>query len=258
MKRKLLVIVTTLCLLALCAVQVLAASPRLVDDADLLLSGEADRIEEILDEVSSRQKLDIVVVTVDSTEGKTPMDFADDYYDTHGYAEDGILLLVSMEESDWWVSTAGYGIQVVTDAGLEYMADRFVPCLSDGEYADAFETFAELCDQFIHQANSGDPYDSHNLPKEPFSVVGSLAVALVTGLVAALVVTGAMKRKLKTVRTQARADDYVTPGSMQLTHSRDMFLYTHLDRREKPKSSSGSSTHVSSSGRVHGGGGGKF
>lgn len=41
-----------------------------------------------------------------------------------------------------------------------------------------------------------------------------------------------------------------------------MFLYNTVTRTEKPKSSGinsgGSSTHVSSSGRTHGGGGGKF
>ena len=72
------------------------------------------------------------------------------------------------------------------------------------------------------------------------------------------VVYDSMKAKLKTVRQQAKADDYMTPGSLHLTYSRDLFLYTHLDRREKPKSDSGSSTHTSSSGTTHGGGGGKF
>ena len=186
------------------------------------------------------------------------MDFADDYYDYNGYRADGILLLVSMEDSNWWISTAGYGITAVTDAGLDYMSDQFVPYLSDEEFAQAFEKFADLCDEFITQAKTGDPYDSHNLPKEPFSLVTNLLIAFGIGLVVAWIVTGSMKAKLKTVRQQAKADDYIASGSLQLTHSRDLFLYTHLDRREKPKSGSGSSTHTSSSGTTHGGGGGKF
>ena len=49
-------------------------------------------------------------------------------------------------------------------------------------------------------------------------------------------------------------------NSMQITQSRDLFLYKTLGRTEKPKSedrSGGSSTHSSSSGKTHGGGGGK-
>lgn len=256
--KKLLVTVLTLCLLISCITPVFATSPRLVDDADLLSSQEAEKIEAKLDKLSNQYDMDIVIVTVDSTEGEDPQDFADDYFDYNDYADDGILLLVSMEENDWWVSTTGYGIQVVTDAGLDYMADQFVPYLSDGEFATAFETFIELCDEFIGQANSGDPYDTHNLPKAPFRFGLNLVIALVIGLVVAFIATGVMKGKLKTVRMQAKADDYLTPGSLQLTRSQDLFLYTHVDRREKPKSSSGSSTHVSSSGTTHGGGGGKF
>lgn len=50
-------------------------------------------------------------------------------------------------------------------------------------------------------------------------------------------------------------------GSMNITESRDMFLYNTVTRTAKPKdndSGGGSSTHTSSSGSTHGGGGGKF
>ena len=258
MKRKLFTLMLILCLVAGLSLTAYASSNHLVDDAGLLTDTEAANLEAKLSQISDRHNVDIVIVAVDSTDGKSPMDFADDYYDYNGYRADGILLLVSMEDSDWWVSTTGYGITAITDAGLDYMSDRFVPYLSDGEFAQAFEKFADLCDEFITQAKTGDPYDSHNLPKEPFSLVTNLLIAFGIGLVAAWIVTGSMKAKLKTVRQQAKADDYIASGSLQLTHSRDLFLYTHLDRQEKPQSDSGSSTHTSSSGTTHGGGGGKF
>lgn len=258
MKRKLFTLMLILCFVAGLTLTAYASSNHLEDSAGLLTGTEAANLEAKLSQISDRHNVDIVIVTVDSTDGKSPMDFADDYYDYNGYRADGILLLVSMEESDWWVSTTGYGITAVTDAGLDYMSDQFVPYLSDEEFAQAFEKFADLCDEFITQAKTGDPYDSHNLPKESFSLVTNLLIAFGIGLVAAWIVTGSMKAKLKTVRQQAKADDYIASGSLRLTHSRDLFLYTHLDRREKPKSGSGSSTHTSSSGTTHGGGGGKF
>ena len=53
---------------------------------------------------------------------------------------------------------------------------------------------------------------------------------------------------------------YVREGSMSMKTVKDIFLYRNVSKTAKPKetSSSGSSTHVSSSGRTHGGGGGKF
>ena len=258
MKRKLFTLMLILCMVAGLTLTAYAASSHLVDSAGLLTSTDAASLESKLFQISDRHNVDVVIVTVDSTDGKSLMDFADDYYDYNGYRADGILLLVSMENSDWWVSTTGYGITAITDAGLEYMSDRFVSYLSDGEFAEGFDAFADLCDEFITQAKNGDPYDNHNLPKDPFRLVKNLIIALVIGIVAAWFTTGRMKAKLKTVHQQAKADDYIASGSLQLTHSRDLFLYTHLDRREKSESSSGSSTHTSSSGTTHGGGGGKF
>lgn len=251
-----------LCLVLTLSLTVQAAAPLLCDNADLLTASERSDLEQQLEQLSQRYGMDIVIVTVDSTGSLEPMAFADDWFDYNGYRADGILLLVSMEYSEWHISTTGDGITAFTDAGLDHMAEQFVPYLSDGDFYTAFCTFAQLCDSFLSQAETGDPYDTHNLPKEPFDVGFSLVVALVIGFVVAFIATGVMKGKLKSVRQQVRADQYVTPGSLQLTHSRDLFLYATLSKTERAQSSSssrgGSSTHHSSSGRSHGGRGGHF
>lgn len=237
---------------------------RLIDDADLLTSREEASLQSKLDNISEKHQMDVVVVTVNSLEGKSPRDYADDFYDYNGYGygeeKDGVLLLVSMENRDWYITTTGYGITAITDAGLDYISDEFLTDLSDGNYADAFETYAELCDDFIEQARTGEPYDVGNLPKGSFNIVKMLIISLVIGLVVAFVVTGVMRGQLKTVRRQAGAESYMKNGSLKVTENRDFFLYRHVDRKAKPKNngSGGSSTHRSSSGRSHGGGGGRF
>lgn len=266
MKKRILPILFVLLLCIILAVPVFAADdlPRLVDGADLLSDSEETVLLNKLDEISERQRMDIVVVTVNSIGGASPVEYADDFYDYNGYGfgdgKDGILLLISMEERDWYISTTGYGITAVTDAGLDYMSEKFLSHLSEGDYVTAFTVFAEQCDDMITQAKTGSPYDVGNLPKEPFSVVINLVIALVIGFIAALIVTGIMKSRLKNVRRQLVADEYVKSGSMRVTKRKDLFLYRHVTRREKPKEnhSGGSRTHISSSGMRHGGGGGKF
>lgn len=258
MKRKWISFLALVLILACCVLPAMAASPRLTDEADLLSDEERTQIENQLNSISGSYGVDVVIVTTDSVGGSTPMEYADDYYDYHDYAPDGVLLLVSMEDSDWWISTTGYGITAFTDAGIAYIGDQVVPYLSDGEYAEAFTVFANQCDTFLAQAKAGDPFDTHNLPKEPFRFVRNLVICVVLGLVVALLVTGKMKNELKSVCQKAGAEDYVAPGSLQLTRSRDFHLYTQLHRTEKAQSSGGSSTHTSSSGTTHGGGGGKF
>lgn len=245
---------------------ILDTRARVVDMAELLSDSEKTALLSKLDEISERQKLDIVVLTVNTLDGKTPRDYADDFYDYNGYGfgenKDGILLLVSMEDRDWWISTTGYGITALTDAGIEYISEKFLSDLSDGDYAQAFTTYAELCDQFITQAKTGESYDTGNMPKEPFNVAWNILVAFVIGLVVAVIVTSIMKKQLKTVQLKSEANNYVKANSMILTENRDLFLYNQVSRRARPKetdnSSGGSSTHTSSSGTSHGGGGGKF
>ena len=239
-------------------------SSRLVDNADLVLDTEEATLLKKLDEISERQQLDVVVVTVESVGDKTPTEYADDFYDYNGYGygenRDGILLLVSMENSDWHITPMGYGITAFTDAGIEYLSEQFLDDLGDGNYAAAFTTYAEKCDEFITKAKTGEPFDNGNLPKEPYDFLVWILISAVVGVVAALIITRVMKGKLKTVRFQPVASNYVRQGSMNLTNSQDIFLYTHVDRRPRPKenSSGGSSTHSSSSGTSHGGGGGHF
>lgn len=245
--------------------------PRLVDDADLLSDSEEVELIGKLDEISERQQLDVVVVTVNSLEGTSVVDYADDFYDNNGYgfgeAGDGILFLISMEEREWHISTKGYAITVFTDAGLDYMTQWIVSDLSDGEYATAFTTYADYCDRYITQAATGLPYDVDNLPREPFPFFTMLLVCLAIAFVIAFIVTAVMKGQLKSVYSQSKADDYIKSGSMELTKKNDLFLYRHVDRRERPKensssstgrSSGGSTTHTSSSGARHGGASGKF
>jgi uncharacterized protein len=124
--------------------------------------------------------------------------------------------------------------------------------LSDSEFAEAFRLFGTLCDDFITQARTGDPYDDHNLPQEPYPVLMWVGISLVVGLVVALIVTAIMRSKLKSVRYKNQAMDYVRPGSMQVTESRDIFLYRNVTRRPRPKPSSSGGGRSSSGGGTSG------
>lgn len=236
--------------------------PRLVDGADILTDSEEAQLLSKLDKASEELQFDIVIATSLGLSDYI-RDVADDYYDYNGFgfgpSADGCVLLVDMEGRDWWISTCGYGITALTDAGIQYIGDQFEDDLTNGDYYDGFEKYVDLVEDFVIQARTDVPYDTGNLPKEGYNwfigIMFSLGAGFLIGLVSVLV----MKGKLKSVRRQTAAQDYLVPGSMNVTLSRDMFLYRNVTRRAKPKESSGgSSTHSSSSGRSHGGGGGSF
>lgn len=232
--------------------------PYVVDDAGLIDNDE--QLSDRLNDIGSKYSMDIVIVTVDSLGGKTPTAFADDFYDYNGYFDDGILFLISMENRDWAISTKGYGITAFTDYGCDYIFDCMRDDLADNNFEAAFETFADQCEIFLEQAEKGEPFDVDNTVKTTGSYLIVIGVAVVIGLIAALIVTMIFRHQLKSVGFQRNADSYVDKSSVKITQHQNIFLYKTLSKTKRESSSSGggSSTHTSSSGSTHGGSSGKF
>lgn len=246
--------------------------PRLVDQADLLTPEEEADLLTQLDEISEKHQHDIVIVTVDAIGDKTPTEFADDFFDYHGYGMtddfNGILLLLSMEERDWAISTSGKSIAAFTDKGQSYLVDQFISDISEAEYAKGFKKFINLCDDYLEQYEKGTPYNYGHMPKKPLAWFW-LPIMLLAAYNIAWLVVSTMKDQLKSVRRQMAANDYIMRDSFELLDNRDLFLYRNIVATPIPRntnsgsgggggSSGGSSTHVSSSGSSHGGSSGKF
>lgn len=239
---------------------------RLVDNGELLSEDEEAELREKLDTISTERECDVVIVTAKSLDGKTSEAYADDFYDENGYGmgedADGILLLVSMEDRDWAISTCGYGIEAFTDAGQEYMTEQFLPYLSDGDYALAFDEFANLCDDFILQADTGEPYDVGNLPVESYREYFPVWILLSFGVSFLLMFMIAQIRKLslKSVQSEEEAQVYMKKDTLKFAVKEDTFVRQQVRTRkiERDTNKGGSTTHKSSSGTTHGGSSGKF
>ena len=128
---------------------------RLQDLTEVPLLNESENAEimALLDEVSERQGMDIAILTVDAVEeGLTAEEDATEWYEYLGYGDDGAMLYISMEYGDWYYLTKGFGITAITDAGIDYISEKFLPSLSDGDYAGAFRAYIKYTDEFITQA----------------------------------------------------------------------------------------------------------
>lgn len=231
--------------------------PRVVDDADLLTKSEENSLETKIKAITDEYDFDIVIVTADTLNGKTPMEYADDYYDYNGYGankdRDGVILLLSMEDRDWWISTTGYGIEVFTDEGIQKAGRNFVSYLSNAEYSKGFESFLNTTEDYIKGAKNQVKINIL------IGIAGSFAIALIAALITVLI----FKSQLKSVNYEYDAQPYEVKDSFRLTRSNDIFLYRTVSKKKREQSSGssgggGSSIHVGSSGTTHGGGGGKF
>lgn len=259
--------------LLLCVMMALSASaegetaPLLMDAADLFTPDEETSLLQQLEALREQYGFTAAVVTADDLVGKDPEAFADDCYDYfYGINTDGALLLISMEPGNHYchISTSGFGITAMTDAGIDYMLDDIVDGhLADGDYIGGAQAFARLSDQFVSKAKEGTPYDSGHMPRAPITagfVLARIFWAFLIGLIVAAIRVSGMKSAMKTVRAQAAANSYIKPGSLNVTNAAEIFLYHHVTHtpRQTSSSSGGSSTHTSSSGGTHGGGGRSF
>jgi len=255
-------------------------APWVVDNAALLSSGEVAELNRKIQTLRSELELEIVIVTTYGTDSKSIQEYADDFYDRNGYGygadNSGILLVLDMEDREWYMSTCGEAIYIFTDYGLSLLGDQILPLLSSGDYYEAFDSWLEALPEYVEAYEDHTPIDGYVQPDEYESPYGDeivhyednvgirirpFPIALVVGLVAALITILVMRSQMNTAKLQKGAVDYMRDGSFHLRQRSDMFLYSRVSRMAKPKnntSGGGSSVHRSSGGVSHGGRGGRF
>ncbi len=294
MRKKLFTPVFILIILTACTLFASAyTGPALLTDgADLLTSSEEERLEEKLELLSDKHSFDIAVMTSETLQGYYSAESAaTELYELTGYSEDGIMLFISMADRDWYILTSGSCISSITYNETGYISEQFLPDLSNGYYLYAFETFAECSAEMsaeelytdvysdydnYYDYNGYDDYSDYNdysyndysyndYTDTGYPLLRNIGIWLLVGFIAALIITGIMRGRLKTVRPQTQADNYIKRDSMCITESQDLFLYRNVVKHRRSNNSSGGGSsgggariHRSSSGRSYGGRGGKF
>lgn len=230
---------------------------RVVDEADLLTADEEKALDAKLAAVEQSHKVRILIGTMQDTGGAALGKVANNVVDQIPADNGTIVLLLSMKERDWYISTDNKMRVRITDGkGVEYLSGEFLPDLKEGKYAAAFTTFAATTDEMLtYYEKEGEPYD----PANAFNLM-AFGIALACALILGGTIYYMLYEYESNVTFAAEADAYLNHDSFRLTQDEDNFLYTTVTRRtkEKKESSSGSNVSTSSSDSSHGGGGGKF
>lgn len=285
MKKVFLILVSALVL----SVTVFAGNrtkPLVVDNASLLTFTETDELIERLEELSAENGYEIAVLTVESTGGKDITAFADDFYDDNGYGtgsdDSGIMLVIDMSDREYWITTSGDAYTYLSDNDIAAIGNAFVDRVSAGYYK-AFTAFAaEAVNRIEYNRehyNDDDYHDYDDYHGDGYAergftetvrahAVPTLIASAIIGLIVALIATGSMKSKLRSVKPKTNAEDYAVQGSFALTKANDIYLYSNVTKTEIPRDDNrsggsggfhgGGGGHISSSGHTHGGGGGHF
>ena len=243
--------------LILLAVPVAAEGYFIMDDSGLLEDYDVEKLEEVYGEYPVMYGFTPALVTTDSFGGLSAEEFAGQYYDIQSYPEDGILLLVSLQEGEWYILTNGACHDRIPDWDVETIGEELVPLIQDGLYYGAFLKFPALAAEAYEANEPVYSEDGTVIPAVPKKNYGkTIAICMAVGMGIGLLVVGIMASQMKSVRQQSGASDYIRPGSMRVTLSRDIFLYSHVTRTAKPKNNS--SGGRSGGGGSRGGAGGRL
>ena len=220
----------------------------LYDEADLLTDSEEVTLVEKLKDVSRACNAQLVVVTIASMDGGDIDSYVDYLYDSMGFGygenHDGVLLLVCMDPREYRILSNGYAGTAIGPDQIDTLCDFMETYLPNGHYATAFHSFADQSDEFLEYYQMGSPFKAGK----------SLAISLIIGILAGVIVAFVLKGQLKSVRKQNQAYGYVKPGSMTVNVQYDIFLYRNITRTKKQKREESTSSGSGNTARSKGGG----
>ena len=254
---------------------------KFYDYADLVATTDEIYLREELQRLSATYEMDVAAVIMDDNEGYTSYEYADDFYDYNGFAANGLLLLINMDDREVYISTCGETIRYFTDGIIDDMTYMLVEPLSNGDYTGAVSLFVLLSEQVLQDSPRGEsssvstaPPPIYDAPVEQHRIdwAGLLGTSVIVASVFGGIVVAVMAflhNKLPN-KTQSTFH-YVSGGDIRLTKNRDIFLTSNIKKTRiqqnngsrsggggAGRSHSHSTMHRSSSGRMHGGGGRKF
>ncbi len=229
---------------------------NVTDTAGVLTATQETELSEALFALENEYDMAILAVIEEEFYSYDAQSSADDWYDDYAYGNghggDGILLYVSLTEREYHFSTCGEGISVFSDDAIGYLKQEVEPYLRADDYYGAILTYANTVEEVLLMADSGTDYVGTDWTYVAVVIGGAVLVTFVI----AFIMMGIQLSKMNTAVADDYAKNYVKEGSYHLDVARDIFLYSRVTKVKKETSNS--STHTSSSGRTHGGGGGSF
>lgn len=238
------------------------------DNAQLISVLKTATMENRAVEMANAYGCGVYVLTVDTMNGAEVREFAKDYYTQHGLGVDefsnGILFLVAMDTREYVTITYGrdpealtdYGIGILafTDKGIEVLEEEVVSFLGDGDYDEAFETYLDICEEYLsYYTENGEGMVPESSSERLLKVAAVIFIPLIIALIVCLVFLSQMK----TAKIAKEAGNYV--DDLTVTARHDQYTHTTRERREisKDDDSDGSGHTVDSDG-FGGSKGGKF
>jgi len=239
------------------------------DNASLLSEREAAALTETAGRIEEQYACGVYILTVDDFtdyySGSSIYDFGVEVYQTYGLGvgeeQDGLLLVLSMEERDFAMVVKGtLGNSAFGSRSQQSdLQDAFLDEFRQDDWYGGFADWLEESEYLVARAAAGDPVTDGQVNSDATYYGGSqpqskvtplrVGIVLVVPALIALIACLSMKSKMKSATERTDADEYMVANSLNLTAQRDQFINTTIVRTPIQ-------TQSSSGPRSGGGGGG--
>ena len=195
------------------------------DGADVLTDSEEAAVNEVLNRASINTDMDILVVTRDNAYADETS--ARNLFLQKTEKDDGVILLITFSGSSryYYLYANGLASDILDGRAFDKIEKATLSYLRESQYEEAFIAYGEACEEGI---------TSH----EKLPVFGIILCILIGAGLSFLLPMNMLKGQLKTVRSQPAAASYIQKESLNVTVSRDTFLYRNVTRVPKPQNNS--------------------
>ena len=233
------------------------------DIAGILTNEELNELENEAASISSTYACSTYILVLDNyrlyTDSDSTFSFCMETYEKYnlgwGADKDGILLMLSMSDRDYYLIIHGDGAgYAFTQDGRDQMQDRFLTYFGRDDYYGGFRKYLSECRRCLQAAANGKPID----PFTKNDMETLVFLCLAPSLLLAVVVGYLLYKPMRTAVKQSSAGSYIVPGSTELRQRSDQFSHRTVRRRPRQSDSEGSSGRSHDSSGGYSGSGGKF
>ena len=266
MKKQLLCLLTAAMLLLAAAAPVFAEDGIYIYDTyGLLTDEEAVTLQNRAQEISEEYDCGVYIVTVAdySDYGRSVRGAAENIFRDNEFGlyndNSGILLLLSMDDRDYFVYTNGYGTYTMSQWGDDNFDAPMLSGFRANDWYAGFEGYLDSCDAALEYAGTTyDPadYDAYgNLVSRGPNIGQCIATGVIVGVIGSFIICMIMRRKMRSVAKATSAANYVLQNSLNIYQADDVFTHTTQTRVkiESDSSRSGGGGRPSGGGGGHGG-----
>ncbi|WP_211184671.1 TPM domain-containing protein [Paenibacillus lemnae] len=233
------------------------------DEAGLLDFSEYERLSTLANELGAERETDIMILTTDNPENQDVRRYTQDFYDEQAPGYDkphGNTVILTMDMRNREVDLIGFykAMEYLDDSRLDQIRSTITPDLSEGNYADAFETYIREAHRYLdidpnenRDSGNGTGYSSNpgtgngnysggsNSNVNPDNILFNVWFQLgISAAIGAAVVGFMAYRSGGRVTVNGRT--YEDQSTSSVVDRRDQYLRTTVTKTKIPKNNGGS------------------